>query len=723
MLRLARPTLITTILLSLPVSVLAETPKLIGSSPLGIQRGKPAEVALRLSEAVDNPRLIAPFAFQLEETGSTASAPASWTFRLTIDARTAVGVYPVRVVTDAGVSNPILFAVGQVAQVAEVESNNTLALAQAIPNPAVVEGTCSGNDEDFFRFTGRKGDHVVVDAVCSRIGSGVDPMIRLTTADYRFLASADDTPGLFTDGYLTAVLPDDGEYFLEFCDSRFAGTGRAGYRLLVGSIPFAQEVYPLSLPRGQNVALELRGGTLSGDRLFALQTASEQALSVFYPKIPARLLGDPAWADSDLDVEIPTPILLDSGLTVNEPADGMQKLPPLSPPVTVLGRLSKNGERDEFAITAPAGSKYEVRVEAFGLGSALDGQLRVLGEDGRLLGETDDGKGAPVRRGGGGGGRARGPGTTDPAFDLTMPQGQNKVKVIVKDLMDRGGPGFTYRLVVTPIANSFQLALGEDQVAIPRGGTALVSVTVVRTGYYGPIELDLVGIPAASGLTIFRGTVPAGQTTGVVGLKAAAESAFHARELQVVGRAENGHAVVASKAIVFAEQTDSTRGFGMSGTIPSYARSFVSLTAAVAAPGPIGLDHVGPKLLVEQGSEVKVHLQVSRTVKETKKYRLAAVSPPPGLSVVETELSENGASATVTVAAKADAVPGRYLLCLVAQAAARGDTGGGRRAADAVTSKGQDSPRPVSPVVAAVMVAVEVVCPASPSKMPALPGH
>jgi hypothetical protein len=722
MLRLARPALFTAMLLSLAVSVLAESPKLTGSSPLGIQRGKPAEVTLRLSGAVDNPRLIAPFAFQLEETGSTASARASWTFRLTIDARTAVGVYPVRVVTDAGVSNPILFAVGQVVQVAEVESNNTLALAQAIPNPAVVEGACSGNDEDFFRFTGRKGDRVVVDAVCSRIGSGVDPMVRLTTADYRFLASADDTPGLFTDGYLTAVLPDDGEYFLEFCDSRFAGTGRAGYRLLVGSVPFAQEVSPLALQRGQSVALELRGGTLSGVRLFALQSPSEPALSVFYPKIPARLLGDPAWADSDLDVEIPTPILLDSGLTVNEPADGMQKLPPLSPPVTVMGRLTKNGERDEFVITAPAGSKYEVRVEAFGLGSALDGQLRVLSEDGRLLGETDDGKGAPARRGGGGGGRARGPGTTDPAYDLTMPQGQNKVKVIVKDLMDRGGPGFTYRLVVTPIANSFQLALVEDQVAIPRGGTALVSVSVVRTGYNGPIELDLIGIPAASGLTVFRGTVPAGQTTGVVGLKAAAESAFHARELQVVGRAENGHAVVASKAIVFAEQTDSTRGFGMSGTIPSYARSFVSLTAAVATPGPIGLDHVGPPILVGQGSEVKVHLQVSRTVKETKKYRLAAVSPPPGLSVVETELGESGASAPVTVAATADAVPGRYLLCLVAQAASRGDTGGGRRAADAATSKGQDSPRPVSPPVAAVMVAVEVVFAASPRKPPAPPG-
>ena len=128
--------------------------------------------------------------------------------------------------TDSGISHPILFAVGQVQQVAEAESNNTVATAQPIPNPVVAEGECAGNDEDFFRFQGRKGDRIVVHALCARIGSGVDPMIRLTTAGGRFVAAADDTPGLVTDGYLTAILPEDGEYVLEFCDSRFAGSGR-----------------------------------------------------------------------------------------------------------------------------------------------------------------------------------------------------------------------------------------------------------------------------------------------------------------------------------------------------------------------------------------------------------------------------------------------------------------------------------------------------------------
>src|SRR5262245_4765572 len=238
MVRRSRAGLLTALLV-LPIPVWAAPPKLTGTTPLGVPRGKSMEVVFQGSELVDNPRLVAPFGVELEESSGRGSNATNWKVRLAVDARTAVGVYPIRVVTDSGVSNPILFAVGQVPQVPEVESNNSFETAQPIPNPVVVEGECSGNDVDFFRFSGRKGDRIIVDAVCCRIGSGVDPMIRLTTADWRFVASADDTPGLFTDGYLAAVLPEDGQYVLEFCDSRFAGVGRAVYRLLIGAVPFA----------------------------------------------------------------------------------------------------------------------------------------------------------------------------------------------------------------------------------------------------------------------------------------------------------------------------------------------------------------------------------------------------------------------------------------------------------------------------------------------------
>jgi hypothetical protein len=660
------------------------------------------EVSLRGTGLAEHPRLVAPFAFKLEESAGIGSDGAELRVRLTVDARTAVGVYPIRVVTDEGLSNPVLFAVGQVQQVPEVESNNAFSSAQGIPNPVVVEGECCGNDEDFFRFHGRKGDRIVVDALCSRIGSGVDPMIRLTTADGRFIASADDTPGLFTDAYLTAVLPEDADYVLEFCDSRFAGTGRAVYRLLIGSVPYAQEVLPLSLPRGQNVALELRGGTLSDDRLFAVRTPSDPLIAMFYPAIPARLLGDPVWAESELDVELPVPVLLGDTAEVLEPADPAQKLPPLVPPVTIVGTLSKAGERDEFTITAPPGSKHEIRVEAWGLGSALDGQLRVFDKDGRSLGEADDGKGAARRRGGGGGRRARGPFSTDPAFDLMMPPGQREVKLAVKDLMDRGGVGFAYRLVVNPTETSFQLTLSDQPVAIPRGRTALIPVMVARSGYAGPIELDVRGLPKESGVTAIATTVPAGQNSGVVGLKAAADSPFRALEGQVIGRGDKGQVITASSTVTFAHQTMSTPGFGMGGTIPSYTRPFVSFAAAVTEPGPILLNPQTEKLVVPQGGSVEVPVQVVWTGKGKRMFKLAALSPPAGLSVAESPIGEGVTSVRIKLTAASDAPVGSVMVGLVAEVPARSNT----KADD--DDDAPPPPQASSPPAAAATIAVEV---------------
>jgi hypothetical protein len=697
-------------LMGLPTAARTAPPKLTGTSPLGVQRGETTEVEFQGSALGDHPRLVAPFAVRIEQSAGRVSISSAWKVRLTVDAGTAVGVYAVRVATEWGVSNPVLFAVGQLPQWTELESNNTVDTAQPIGNPCVIEGKCPSNDDDFFSFRGRKGARVVVDALCCRIGSGVDPMIRLTAADGRFVAAADDSPGLFTDSYLTAVLPQDGKYVLEFCDSRFAGPGRAVYRLLIGKVPFAREVYPLSVPRGQDVTLRLSGGTLSGDRLFAVRTPSDPLLATFYPRIPARLLGDPAWADSELDLELPAPVVLGDAGDVLEPADPARKLPALSPPVTVLGRLAKAGERDEYTLAAPPGSKHEVRVEAWGLGSALDGVLRVIGKDGRILGETDDGKSAGRRRGGGGGRRSRAPFTADPAFDLTMPSGQEEVRLVVKDLMDRGGVGFTYRLVVRPVEGDFQLALADEQVAIPRGGTALIPVTVTRTGYRGPIALDVRGVRAEDGITIIPTTVAAGQTNGVVGLRASAESAFLAREVQVVGKGEDGRTVAASKTIVFAQQTIATPGFGMSGTIPSYARPVVSLVAAVTRPGPILLDAGTAKVVVPRGSTVEVTIPVVRTVKENKAYSLTAMTPPPGLSVAATSIGASATSVLVKLTAASDTPLGSSMVALVAQDPSR-------RAAPAQRKGGDDedaAPPQTVPPIAATMFAVEVVQPGRP---------
>ena len=151
----------------------AEPPQIGNSAPFGVKRGENAEVSLTGTNLAGNPRLIAPFPFQVEPTPPERSNAGAWVFTLNVPATVPVGVYPIRVQTDDGISNPFLFTVGQLPQVAEVEENSTFETAQALAAvPVVVEGRSAGADVDFYRFTGKKGETVIVDAQCAGSARG-----------------------------------------------------------------------------------------------------------------------------------------------------------------------------------------------------------------------------------------------------------------------------------------------------------------------------------------------------------------------------------------------------------------------------------------------------------------------------------------------------------------------------------------------------------------------
>ncbi len=165
--------------------------------------------------------------------------------------------------------------------------------AQSIPSPCVVEGTSAGADVDYFRFPGKKGQRIVVDAQCARIGSGVDPQLRLMRADasHKYIASADDTAGLLTDARIVADLPEEGDYVIELSDTRYQGGGRPVYRLVVGALPVADEVYPLGGRRGEATGFELRGGTIGEARLGVARAEAPAGLEVFHARFTGPMLG------------------------------------------------------------------------------------------------------------------------------------------------------------------------------------------------------------------------------------------------------------------------------------------------------------------------------------------------------------------------------------------------------------------------------------------------
>jgi hypothetical protein len=642
--------------LILNVVAFAAPPQITGISPLGVQRGVATEVSVSGSGLTGNPQWIAPFRFRTEQPALKGDA-ATWKLKLVVAPETAVGVYPIRVQTDDGISNPFLFAVGQLPQVAEKEENSTFETAQSLPEPPlVVEGGVSGNDVDFYRFRGRKGQQIVVDAQCARIGSGLDPTIRLTTAaaNRAFVASADDTPGLLTDARLTAVLPEDADYVVEISDSRYQGASRPVYRLVIGPVPMAEEVYPLGGRLGETTGLELRGGTLPGVEAAAAVLNAPFGTELFQPKVTECMIGLPTTGGRNLDLESLPPIVVSSSVELREPAD------PTSPPVRAVapvvfnGRIDPPGDEDRFKIIVTPGSRMRIKVHAYDLGSALDAVLRVEGNNGAAIANADDTT-IPLPP------KNNVPQSLilpDPGLEMTVPGGTNEITVVIRDLERRGGVGFPYRIVAEPLVPDFELQVNEAQVSIPRGGTAAVGVTVKRRSYTGPINVAVADPPA--GLTARPGTIAAGQTVGVLSLTAAADARFPAAPLKIVARGDGSGGPIeqiAFKTLIFAQQTN----------LPTSTATQYGLVVAPALATPVTLDSPISPIEVAQGFGATIPVKVVRSKGSDGVLAIAALPPPPGLTVPGDQIAAKATEGTVRVQAALEAALGTTTIALQAK--------------------------------------------------------
>jgi hypothetical protein len=649
-------------LLAVP-TVLAAPPQIKDITPSGVRRGEPTEVLFSGANLTGNPRLIASFLSRSEPAkGGDASA---WKVKLTVEPTVAVGVYPVRVQTDDGISNPFLLAVGQLPQVAEKEENSTFELAQPIPEPPlVVEGKVAGNDVDFFRFRGRKGQRIVLDAQCARIGSGIDPTIRLTTATARrtYVASADDTPGLLTDARLTAVLPEDSEYVVEISDTRYQGGGRPVYRLVIGDVPIAEEIYPLGGRAGETLGLELRGGTLSDTGIAAATVSAPFGTDLFRPRITCTMIGSSVASGRGLDFESLPPLVVSPYVELREPAEPTAAPVRAVAPVVFNGRIDPPGDEDRFVLAVSPGSRVRIHVHAYDLGSSLDPVLRVEGNGGAAIANADDTTiPLPPKNG-----MPQSIILPDPTIETTVPSGTNEIAVVIRDLERRGGVGFPYRIVAEPLTPDFEIAANETEVSVPRGGTAAVGVTIKRKGYTGPITVAVDNPPA--GLKVRPGTIAAGQAAGVLTLSAAADATFPAAALRLVGRGQGtGGPIerVAAETVVFAKQSN----------LATSAITEYGLVAAPALATPVTLD-VGPEPIeVAQGFGATIPVKVARNKGSDAALAVSALVAPAGVTIPGDTIADKAAEGKIRVQAALEAALGTTTLALQA----KGKIGGADR--------------------------------------------
>src|SRR5215472_4761503 len=190
------------LILTVVPRLLAAEPKLRELQPPGAQRGKTFQLTL-IGEALESgaeiittlPATISRLAPPKEL--QTPGSELHFLVQLPDDA--PVGLYPIRVHTENGLSNVLIFSVGDLPEVSEKEPNNSNDQAQPITAPVTINGSLTAADQDFYRLSVKAHERLVMEVEARRMASAIDPAIEVLDASGRRIAFNDDAPGLGVD--------------------------------------------------------------------------------------------------------------------------------------------------------------------------------------------------------------------------------------------------------------------------------------------------------------------------------------------------------------------------------------------------------------------------------------------------------------------------------------------------------------------------------------------
>ena len=428
-----------------------------------------------------------------------------------VDEDAPLGLYGLRLATNDGLSNAHLFAIDDLATTTEAElekkdvDNNRFADAQPIMLPCSLAGVCRPSDLDHFSFTVKADELLSFEVVGSRLGKGFDPVITILDEKQRFVTDRDNDVGLFFDSRFQFRFRKAGRYTVRLHDSRYQGSDHWAYLLRIGRFPIARVAIPSTLSAGDNV-------TLSFPQLPGNQAALElpgTARGTFF--FDFRREGDDA--SSWLPLTVSTlPNQLES-----EPNDEASQATATSLPVNLHGHLGSENDWDWYRLELKKGQSINLRTTTREMGSPADVELAIYDASETLLKQVDD------------------VGFDDAHFDFTAPE-EGQYYVVVRDVVQHGGPAYVYRIEISQLQPELQLTSDIGRMAIPQNNWQPLPVSVTRKRFSGPVQLALVGAP--EGMRLELPEVSAVANSSVARLHVASSVPAGLYTIQLSGTAE-----------------------------------------------------------------------------------------------------------------------------------------------------------------------------------------
>ena len=415
------------------------------------------------------------------------------------------GKRELRVATPQGLSNPLVFCVGQLPEFTEKESISVVQTPQVqisqpptdmpITLPATVNGRIkpglprpqaqvrfTPGEADRYRFQAHKGQELVIAASARElipylpdaVPGWFQAVLTLYDSAGNELAYDDDYR-FHPDPVLHYAVPRDGEYTIEIRDALYRGREDFVYRIAIGELPFVTSAFPLGGRAGSKTTVQLTGWNLPATKL---------------------------------TIDAKHPLATPANFMVDTLPEGFEKEPNNSPsaaqrvklPIIVNGRIDQPGDWDVFRFQGRAGQAIVAEVYARRLDSPLDSVLKLTDAKGRQLAFNDDyddpGSGLETHH-------------ADSRILTTLPA-NGTYYLYLGDIQQKGGPEYTYRLRIGAPRPDFDLRVTPSSINVSGGLTVPITVHALRKdGFSGDIALALKGAP--KGFTLIGGLLPAGR--------------------------------------------------------------------------------------------------------------------------------------------------------------------------------------------------------------------
>ncbi len=386
----------------------------------------------------------------------------------------ALGLRSAYVRTWSGISNLVLFSIGQFKEIDEPEPNGEREKAPKVELNTTINGIVGGEDVDYFAFEAQPNQRVNFEIEGLRLGSSpLDPTLTLFDSTGKELQAADDSPLLGEDCSLGYTFKDAGAYTIQVREASYGGGGNYYYRLHMGTFPRPLGIYPSGGKPGQTINARWLGEPMLGDQQTTVTLPQESGTTGLFPIANGHL--PPS--------EVPVRISNLENIMEIEPNNSVDKATTITLPCAANGIISEDKDIDWFQFNAKKGQVFDFQLYGRRLGSPLDSVVILTNNGGGgIIGDDDAAK-------------------VDSYFRWTVPD-DGHYRLYVKDHLDRGGPTYFYRLEITPVEPGVTLVdympgiQNLQNAAVPVGNRMASMLSVRRKDLGGAMKILAENLPA-----------------------------------------------------------------------------------------------------------------------------------------------------------------------------------------------------------------------------------